>query len=83
MPHFLITQVHDEDLSIDQSLLEADTWQVALAMAGLGWTIEHGNVSYEGARADARTNGILLTILLLEPYLTYKNETKIQAKVAV
>lgn len=83
MPHYLITQVHTEDLAIEQEIFEADTWQVAMGMAGLGWAVEpnSGIITLEAAKAEVRSQGTMLQVLLLETYTDYKGEKKVQCKV--
>ena len=79
MPHFLITQSHEEDGTLEQELFEADTWQVALGMAQLGWALEKGS-SYDSVRATCIADGYRVLISQVESYNDYKGVTKIQLK---
>lgn len=84
MAHYLIVQVHEEDLTVQTDLVEADTWQVALGMVGLGWAIESnsGIVTIEAAKAELRSQGTVVQLGIVESYQSYDHKTKIQLKEA-
>lgn len=82
MPHFLITQRHDEDGSLEQELFESDTWQVALGMAQLGWALENAP-TLSLVLTALRLEGYTVLIKQVESYKDYKGATKIQLKEVV
>lgn len=84
MTHFLITQRHPEDGTIEQEIYEADTWQSALGMAQLGWCLDPaGAAKLETAIGHLAAEGYTVMIGIVETYQTYDSKTKIQLKPAV
>lgn len=83
MAHYLITQRHPEDGTLEQDIYEALTWQEALGMAQLGWVLEPGVITLEAALAGLASEGYTVMIGIVESYITYDHKTKIQLKAAV
>lgn len=81
--HYLITQIHAEDGTIEQNIYEASTWQEAFGMAQLGWAIESGVVTLAAAEEQCRENGTMVVVGVVESYVDYHGATKIQLKEAV
>lgn len=78
--HFLITQLHEEDNTLQNDIVEAETWQAALGMVGLGWAVEQGGITKEDALNSCKAEGTWVMIGLVEAYNDYKGVTKIQLK---